>query len=614
MDLKTNFNSLPVSTKRLLGIGVVLALAVALPLFIWAIVTQRFLINKRAASGEPGVCVPQNKVIIVTPESDTNGTCHNIQTAIDAVTGDGYTVQIEPGIYNIASTVNVSGKTSINITGDSLAGSGAAVINSTAGGGWGFLVDNSSGTIQYLTMQGGSSNGMLSIKNSNNFSVAYTSLNSQTSHTLDVQGSNRVNIINNEIVSSAGAVEIETSSNVNVSNNKIHDSANAISIDNSNNVTITGNLVYDNRESGLVINTTNNGVQNLKINHNTFVKNAKNGPSVASIRILGSLGTSLEFSNNIVTGGLGAGIRTENRLFFNPFTRNDIFGNNPNYSGWPTLTGAAGNISANPQLNANGNIYCPAANSPVIYGNVANGGYMGYIGTCGAIPSSTPIPTPTGYPSPSPSPTTMPTPTSFPSPSGSPTGTPPPTVRPFEIMLKFDGVTDGSADLAKVTVRFINNVFGNALGLVTPPMPVTYVDNGIYRLPFGVWSVNLPSETNYSLILKGEKHLSVKFCAPNGQTTHCSGSETGNISLPNNPLQVVSLDFTGIPLPAGDTYPQDGVVNSVDYDRVRSLFSKSDSELTTTDKLVGDLNYDGFIDIRDSFLIRKTLGTRYDEN
>ncbi|QQG41531.1 MAG: right-handed parallel beta-helix repeat-containing protein [Candidatus Woesebacteria bacterium] len=613
MDFKTRFNSLPVSTKRLLGIGVVLALAVALPLFIWAIITQRFLIIKRASSGEPGVCLAQNKVIIVTPESDTNGTCHNIQTAVDAVTGDGYTVQIEPGTYNITSTINVSGKTNINITGNSQAGSGAAVINSTAGGGWGFLVDSSSGTIQYLSMRGGSSNGMLSVKNSNNFSVAYTSLNSQSSHTLDVQGSNHISIINNEIVSSAGAVEVGTSNYVNVANNKIHDSANAISIHNSTNVNVLGNLVYNNRESGLTINATNGSIRLLKVSHNTFVNNTTGSPNSATIFLIGNFGRNLEFSNNIVTSSVGAGIDSRSRLAFDTFSFNDFYRNNPNYKQYQVMTGRSGNISADPLLNSANFIYCPSSNSPVIYGNVANGRYMGYMGPCGTAtptptptPTGTPTPTPTGYPSPTPSPSATPTAT--------PGVTPPPTVRPFEILLKFDGVTDGSADLAKVTVRFINSAFGNSLGLTTPALPVNYVDSGVYRLPFGVWSSDLVSLSNYSIVLKGEKHLGVKFCAPSGQTTHCSGSETGSISLPNDPLQMVSLDFTGISLPAGDTYPQDGVVNSVDYDRVRSLFSKPDSELTTTDKLTGDLNYDGFIDIRDSFLIRKTLGTRYDEN
>ncbi|KKR74211.1 MAG: Filamentous hemagglutinin family outer membrane protein, partial [Candidatus Woesebacteria bacterium GW2011_GWA2_40_7] len=423
MDFKTRFDSLPVPTKRLLGIGVVLALAVALPLFVWSIITQRFLINKRAASGEPGVCIAQNKIIIVTPSSNSNGTCHDIQMAINAVTGEGYTVQIEPGIYNIASTINVSGKTTINITGNPQAGSGATVINSTPGGGWGILVENSSGTIQYLTMQGGSSNGMLSIKNSNNFSVGYANLNSQTSHTMDIQGSNTISVFNTEITSSAGALEIGGSANINISNNKIHNSNNAIAINNSSGVRLLGNLIYGNRESGLVINTYTNNVRDFKAMHNTFVNNALGGNTIPTISLLGTSGRNLEFSNNIVLGGLGAGIGSKNRLLFNTFTLNDIFGNTPNYERYPNQTGRSGNISKDPLLNSNNFIYCPSPASPVVYGNIANGKYMGYIGPCGTStppPTPTPSPTPTGYPSPTP--TTTPTAV----PSGTPGTTPPP--------------------------------------------------------------------------------------------------------------------------------------------------------------------------------------------
>ncbi len=53
VNFVNQFKSLPVSTKRLMSLGGVLALFVALPLFIWAIVTQTFLFQKKAASGEP---------------------------------------------------------------------------------------------------------------------------------------------------------------------------------------------------------------------------------------------------------------------------------------------------------------------------------------------------------------------------------------------------------------------------------------------------------------------------------------------------------------------------------------------------------------------------------
>lgn len=53
MNFIQRFKALPVKTKNLLGIGVILALVIALPLFIWAIVTQNFNPLKKAASGEP---------------------------------------------------------------------------------------------------------------------------------------------------------------------------------------------------------------------------------------------------------------------------------------------------------------------------------------------------------------------------------------------------------------------------------------------------------------------------------------------------------------------------------------------------------------------------------
>ena len=53
MNFVKNFKSLPTSSKKLLGLGVVLALAVALPLFIWAVVTQNFSPYNKAASPTP---------------------------------------------------------------------------------------------------------------------------------------------------------------------------------------------------------------------------------------------------------------------------------------------------------------------------------------------------------------------------------------------------------------------------------------------------------------------------------------------------------------------------------------------------------------------------------
>ncbi len=204
-----------------------------------------------------------------------------------------------------------------------------------------------------------------------------------------------------------------------------------------------------------------------------------------------------------------------------------------------------------------------------------------------------------------------------------PGGTPPPTVRPFEILFKFEGVNDDGASFAKlgenyakVVVKFLGSKLNYALGFVTPPIPVDYVGNGIYALHFGVWSADLPEGNDYSITLKGEKHVATKFCLPSGQTTRCT--LPGIIALPSDPLSKVNLTFTGIPLQPGDVFPQDGAVTTLgtgsDFARLLVLLAKSPASLTSQDLLTGDLDYNGVINIRDLFLLRQTLQTRYDEN
>jgi protein-disulfide isomerase len=48
MGIKSNYKLLPSSTKKLLNIGIILALVVALPLFVWSIINMTFDIRERA--------------------------------------------------------------------------------------------------------------------------------------------------------------------------------------------------------------------------------------------------------------------------------------------------------------------------------------------------------------------------------------------------------------------------------------------------------------------------------------------------------------------------------------------------------------------------------------
>ncbi len=379
--------------KKLLSNIILVFLIVALPLFVWAIVTQRFDTRKRASSGEPSTCVPVNNVITVTPsESEGNDPndlgCHNIQQAIDAVTGDGYTVLITPGQYYVSETISVGGKSNINITGDSQYGSNAATINFSDNS-FGFLVQGSSGSIHWLNIQGGSANGMLSIKSSSNFAVGYSNIYSQNSHTVDVQDSYNVNIYNCDIQSSAGGVEVQNSNNVTVSNNKIHNTANALTFFNSSGF-IFANLIYENRENAITLNKP----ISLEIYSNTLTNNQRDGLSIIFVEQI--YDTIVDVYKNVITNnryGIN-GDSTIGLVDVLRFNFNDVWGNSSsNYYGLTAKTGTNGNISADP-LYGTDPIYCVYPGSPVLYGLVANGEYMGATLYCNQPypPSSSPYP------------------------------------------------------------------------------------------------------------------------------------------------------------------------------------------------------------------------------
>ena len=219
------------------------------------------------------------------------------------------------------------------------------------------------------------------------------------------------------------------------------------------------------------------------------------------------------------------------------------------------------------------------------------------------VPTPTPTPTPT--PSPTPTPTVTPTPTNSPT----PTPTPTPTPQNLEFLVKLAGVTGGAAEGAKITVKF--NVQGGSTLQLSSPLTLTHIGNGVYRTTATITNP-FPAGTNYTISIKGEKHAAIVFTHQSSQTNECSDGQY--ITMPNPVPSGLTFDFTGVPLPAGDTNPQDNQVNQTDIDRVVALMGKSSSSLTDNDKLVGDLNYDGVININDLFLMYKTLQTRCDAN
>ena len=216
-------------------------------------------------------------------------------------------------------------------------------------------------------------------------------------------------------------------------------------------------------------------------------------------------------------------------------------------------------------------------------------------------------PPPTAQYTPSPTATATSYPTATPSPSGNVT-------QLFTFKMKFVGVTDGSADGAKVNIRFQNPTIG--FDYFTSPVQVHHVANGVYETSviFGTATPTLPTNGGYVISLKGEKHLATRFCQQSGQTLRCSGNWTIPVPLPAYNPSAFVFDFTGIALEPGDLYQQDGTANSADFTKIKDLLSKPCANLTATEKLTADIDYSGCVNVRDAFLMRQTLQTRYDEN
>jgi hypothetical protein len=197
----------------------------------------------------------------------------------------------------------------------------------------------------------------------------------------------------------------------------------------------------------------------------------------------------------------------------------------------------------------------------------------------------------------------------LPKPTSAPTPTPTPLPnQTLELKVKLAGVSAGLADGAKISVKF-NKKDGTILQL-SQPLTLHYDSSGVYKTS-AILTNPFPAGTEFTIKVKGEKHVAVKFCKQVGQTGPCG--DTDYISVPNPVPLSYGFDLTGIPLPPGDLSPQDGTVNQNDLTRLIALKSIFSTDQTAADKLIADLNYDGTINSFDLFLILQTLMTRNDE-
>ncbi len=207
------------------------------------------------------------------------------------------------------------------------------------------------------------------------------------------------------------------------------------------------------------------------------------------------------------------------------------------------------------------------------------------------------------------------TPTPSPTPTSLPTPTPTPYPQTMQFWVKLAGVTDNSANGALIHVKFYLKD-GSILQL--PALPLSYMQVTTSGGPVGIYTATttisnpLPAGTQYRVQIKGEKHIAVRFCKEVGQTGPCDDNDY--ITMPTNDPQgaYYILNFTSIPLPAGDLN-QDGAADSADVKLFTDLWHKPPSQLTPADYKLADVDYSGSIDQFDLIRILQTLSTRYDE-
>lgn len=160
------------------------------------------------------------------------------------------------------------------------------------------------------------------------------------------------------------------------------------------------------------------------------------------------------------------------------------------------------------------------------------------------------------------------------------------------MQIKYAAVADAAAEGTTVVVKLQKG----DVELDSQSAQTTYLGNNTYKALIKL-NQSVAAASDYSIIIKGEKHLAKKF---------------DGISIPRTTASPYIIDLTRISLPPGDLPLQDGKVDQNDLAKITGLFTKLSQDLTDADKKTADLNYDGSIDVADAFLVITNLGG-YDE-
>jgi hypothetical protein len=202
--------------------------------------------------------------------------------------------------------------------------------------------------------------------------------------------------------------------------------------------------------------------------------------------------------------------------------------------------------------------------------------------------------------------TIQPTTTRTPTPTGTSTN-----AVNLNLKLKFQGVLKKPKNSSPIIVKVKLGNSRTQLQTDYQKVIFTVDDEGVWR--GRVAFSNVSSGSQYTLYVKGPKHLQKKICDQK-PTESVLGPGTYNCQEGKITLQAGEndLDLTGILLLAGDlpvNGTQDGVINALDTVYVRNSLGKSDA----TTLSICDVNLDNSCDTQDWSVILQALSIKGDE-
>jgi len=181
----------------------------------------------------------------------------------------------------------------------------------------------------------------------------------------------------------------------------------------------------------------------------------------------------------------------------------------------------------------------------------------------------------------------------------------------LNIKIKLQGILNQNNNIEKIPV--IMRLLNEANNQTTDYQTVVFdtekiIGSNSIKTWTGKVTFKALAGTNYSIYIKGPKHLRKKICDSKATEVNFGGYNClkGNINLivgENN------LDLSNIYLIAGDLPTQDGLTNA--YDLALIINNLGKTERSILDK--ADVNYDDKIDTQDFALVLKALGLKNED-